>query len=45
VFANDYATKWPKVVAKVTDDREALLAFFDYPVEHWLHRIEIAGVR
>jgi putative transposase len=36
-FASDYATKWPKAVAKVTDDAEALLAFFDYPAEHWLH--------
>jgi putative transposase len=24
-------------VAKVTDDREALLTFFDFPAEHWLH--------
>jgi putative transposase len=36
-FASDYATKWPKAVAKVTDDADALLAFFDYPAEHWLH--------
>jgi putative transposase len=33
----DYGAKWPKAVAKVVDDQEALLAFFDYPVEHWLH--------
>jgi transposase-like protein len=36
-LVSDYATKWPKAVAKVTDDAEALLAFFDYPAEHWLH--------
>ena len=36
-FARDYGTKWPKAVAKVTDDREALLCFFDFPAEHWLH--------
>ena len=36
-FATDYGTKWPKAVAKVTDDAEALLCFFDYPAEHWLH--------
>jgi transposase-like protein len=36
-FASDYGTKWPKAVAKVVDDRDALLAFFDYPAEHWLH--------
>ena len=33
----DYGAKWPKAVAKVVDDREALLCFFDYPAEHWLH--------
>jgi putative transposase len=33
----DYGAKWPKAVAKVVDDREALLTFFDYPAEHWLH--------
>jgi transposase-like protein len=36
-FAADYGTKWPKAVAKITNDREALLGFFDYPAEHWLH--------
>jgi putative transposase len=36
-FAGDYGTKWPKAVAKVTDDQDALLTFFDYPAEHWLH--------
>jgi putative transposase len=29
--------KWPKAVAKVVDDAEALLCFFDFPAEHWLH--------
>jgi putative transposase len=33
----DYGAKWPKAVAKVVDDREALLCFFDFPAEHWLH--------
>jgi len=36
-FAGDYGTKWPKAVAKITDDAEALLCFFDFPAEHWLH--------
>ncbi len=36
-FASDYGVKWPKAVAKVTDDAEALLCFFDYPAEHWIH--------
>ncbi|WP_157964046.1 hypothetical protein [Actinocorallia populi] len=25
----------PKAVAKVVDDLDELLAFYDYPVEHW----------
>jgi putative transposase len=37
VFARDYGAKWPKAVAKVTDDAEDLLTFFDFPAEHWLH--------
>ena len=36
-FARDYGVKWPKAVAKVVDDAEALLCFFDFPAEHWLH--------
>jgi putative transposase len=37
VFARDYGVKWPKAVAKITDDAEALLCFFDFPAEHWGH--------
>ena len=36
-LVSDYGAKWPKAVAKITDDTEALLTFFDYPAEHWLH--------
>jgi transposase-like protein len=36
-FASLYGAKWPKAVAKVTDDEDELLAFFDYPAEHWIH--------
>ena len=36
-FARDYGVKWPKAVAKITDDAEELLTFYDFPVEHWLH--------
>jgi transposase-like protein len=36
-FARDYGAKWPKAVAKVTGDTEALLTFFDFPAEHWVH--------
>ena len=35
-FAREYA-KWPKAVAKLTKEREALLAFYDFPAEHWIH--------
>jgi putative transposase len=37
VFARDYGVKWPKAVAKITDDAEELLCFFDFPAEHWVH--------
>jgi putative transposase len=36
-FVKDYEAKWPKAVEKVTKDRDALLAFFDFPAEHWIH--------
>jgi putative transposase len=36
-FARDYGVKWPKAVAKITDDAEELLCFFDFPAEHWVH--------
>jgi putative transposase len=35
-FARDDGVKWPKAVAKITDDAEELLCFFDFPAEHWL---------
>jgi putative transposase len=33
----DYEAKWPKATEKVVKDAEALLAFFDFPAEHWVH--------
>ncbi|MDI5904824.1 MULTISPECIES: IS256 family transposase [Streptomyces] len=36
-FAKQYGAKYPKVVKRVTDDKEELLAFFDFPAEHWIH--------
>jgi putative transposase len=36
-FERDYGAKWPKAVAKIVDDTEALLAFYDFPAEHWVH--------
>ncbi len=37
VFADKYGAKYDKAVVCVTKDREALLAFFDFPAEHWDH--------
>jgi putative transposase len=36
-FAADFGAKWPKAVAKITNEKETLLAFFDFPAEHWVH--------
>jgi putative transposase len=36
-FARDYGVKWPKAAAKICDDAEQLLTFFDFPAEHWQH--------
>ena len=36
-FRRDYGAKWPKAVAKVVEDTEVLLSFFEYPAEHWIH--------
>ena len=37
VFADKYNAQHDKAVACLTKDREALLAFFDFPAEHWDH--------
>ena len=29
--------KYEKAVAKLVKDRDALLAFYDFPAEHWKH--------
>jgi transposase-like protein len=36
-FRAVYGAKYPKAVAKVVDDLDELLAFYDYPAEHWVH--------
>lgn len=36
-FAAEFGAKWPKAVAKIVDDKEALLTFYDYPALHWRH--------
>lgn len=36
-FEAAYGAKFGKAVAKITDDLEQLLAFYDFPAEHWVH--------
>jgi transposase-like protein len=36
-FEAAYGAKFPKATAKITDDLDELLAFYDYPCEHWVH--------
>jgi putative transposase len=36
-FKAAYGAKFGKAVAKITDDLDELLAFYDYPTEHWQH--------
>jgi len=36
-FEKKYAAKYGKAVDCLTKDRDALLAFYDFPAEHWEH--------
>jgi transposase-like protein len=36
-FEAAYGAKFPKAVTKITDALDELLAFYDYPCEHWVH--------
>src|SRR5258707_3215533 len=36
-FAAAYGRSSPRAAAKITEDEEELLAFYDYPAEHWVH--------
>jgi transposase-like protein len=36
-FDAAYGAKFPKATAKITDDIDELLAFYDYPAQHWIH--------
>jgi transposase-like protein len=36
-FAKTYGVKYDKAVAKLIKDRDVLLAFYDFPAEHWKH--------
>lgn len=35
-FGDAFAT-FPKATAKILDELDTLLAFYDYPAEHWIH--------
>jgi putative transposase len=37
LFVATYQAKYPKAVECLVKDREALLAFYDFPAEHWIH--------
>ncbi|ORB31651.1 IS256 family transposase [Mycobacterium persicum] len=36
-FEAAYGAKYAKAVAKITNDLDQLLAFYDFPAEHWVH--------
>src|SRR3954454_5436521 len=36
-FVEKYRDKYEKAVTCLTKDRDALLAFYDFPAEHWDH--------
>ena len=36
-FVAVYEPKYPKAAECLTEDREVLLTFFDFPAEHWIH--------
>ena len=37
LFVETYGVKYENAVAKLTKDRAVLLAFYDFPAEHWKH--------
>ena len=36
-FETAYGARFDRAVFKITDDLEELLAFYDFPAEHWVH--------
>ena len=36
-FAEEFGSRWPKAAAKITEEKELLLAFYEFPAEHWRH--------
>ncbi len=37
LFLKTFRAKYPKAVACLEKDRDVLLAFYDFPAEHWVH--------
>ncbi len=37
VFVEKYGAKYPRASECLTKDRDTLLAFYDFPAEHWDH--------
>jgi putative transposase len=37
VFKKEYGARYAKAVETLTKDQDRMLAFFDFPAEHWLH--------
>jgi len=37
LFVETYGIKYERAVKKLTKDRDELLAFYDFPAEHWKH--------
>ena len=37
LFVEKYEAKYPKAVHCLKKDRDVLLAFYDFPAEHWIH--------
>src|SRR5512135_3360274 len=37
LFVKTYEAKYPKAAECLAKDRDVLLAFYDFPAEHWVH--------
>ena len=37
LFVATYEAKYPKAAERLEKDRDTLLAFYDFPAEHWIH--------
>jgi transposase-like protein len=44
-FAKEFGAKWPETVVKILESKEALLAFYEVPTEHWIHLRTTSPIR